>query len=455
MISVIIRTHNEERWIEQCIKKIIIQKCSFNVEIVIVDNCSHDATVEKAMHLKPDIKVVTINEYYPGKAINIGIEESKGEFIAILSAHCLPINDQWLQNLVENMNDPDVAGVYGRQIPMSYTDLSDKRDLLVTFGLDRIEQIRGSFFHNANSLIRREVWKKIPFDENLTNIEDRIWGKNVIKANFKIIYEPDACVFHYHGIHHKNNQKRLENVVKIIEKYDNEYEYKSCSPFSIEELKVCAIIPFRSKDIEDDFIKRELFDNAYKAIKKSKYINKIILFSDDDYLNYYVKKYEDVGQPILREKYLEKLRLVSVFAELLNKLGKEFSYFPDIVIPVELIYPFRPHGLFDDLICKLIYNNMDTVIPGYKEYRACWKKNGTDIIRLDNNEMPRIEREPLYVGVLGLGFATYPELLRRKVKYGEKIGIIQYDNPLIKMEIRNKNQMKYFDMFLQSGLLSD
>ena len=73
-------------------------------------------------------------------------------------------------------------------------------------------------FHNANSIIKREIWNSYPFDEKTTNIEDRLWGQEMIQNNFKLKYEPEASVYHYHGIHQDGHQVRLRNVVKIIEK---------------------------------------------------------------------------------------------------------------------------------------------------------------------------------------------------------------------------------------------
>ena len=46
-ISIIIRTKNEERWIEICLQKIYEQK-EKNFEVIIVDNNSKDKTVIKA-----------------------------------------------------------------------------------------------------------------------------------------------------------------------------------------------------------------------------------------------------------------------------------------------------------------------------------------------------------------------------------------------------------------------
>ena len=48
----------------------------------------------------------------------------------------------------------------------------------------------------------------------MTNIEDRIWGKEVIKNKLKIIYEPDAVVFHHHGIHQEADKKRAKKIFK-------------------------------------------------------------------------------------------------------------------------------------------------------------------------------------------------------------------------------------------------
>ena len=102
LISIIIRTKNEERWIGLCIEQIKKQQYT-NYEIILVDSISNDKTVEKARRHGID-KLVTIKNYKPGFAINKGIEASKGEYIVILSAHCLPINNLWLTDLIEEIN---------------------------------------------------------------------------------------------------------------------------------------------------------------------------------------------------------------------------------------------------------------------------------------------------------------------------------------------------------------
>ena len=100
--SIIIRTKNEERWIAKCLQQ--IHKQTFqDFEIILVDNESTDKTVEKAKSLGIT-KIVNITNYLPGKSINAGVEIAKGDYIVLISAHCLPVNNKWLENWVKSID---------------------------------------------------------------------------------------------------------------------------------------------------------------------------------------------------------------------------------------------------------------------------------------------------------------------------------------------------------------
>src|SRR5205085_7133755 len=52
-------------------------------------------------------------------------------------------------------------------------------------------------FDNVSSCVRRSVWEEFPFEK--TNFgEDIRWGKRVVEAGYKIVYEPRSAVFHSH-----------------------------------------------------------------------------------------------------------------------------------------------------------------------------------------------------------------------------------------------------------------
>lgn len=448
MISIIVRTKNEERWISQCLKRIKAQTIKDH-EIILVDNNSEDKTVEKALHLCPDINLVKTDKYWPGLALNMGIRASKGDYIACLSAHCLPINDDWLARLQVNFSDSQVAGVYGRQIPMRFTSPVDKRDLLVTFGLDKRIHKRDSFFHNANSMIRRDIWEKYPFDEEVSNIEDRVWGKAVIDAGYTLVYEPEAPVYHHHGIHQSNNKERYEGVVRILDKLQLAQDDPSTDPMLPVNLEILAVIPLRyysegtSIDENDELILKTI-----EAARNAKHIKRIIISTDTKAL---INKAEQWGVdiPFLRPPELSKkgVRVDDVLQYSINQLESQ-NYFPDLIVPLEITYPFRPSGLLDNLIERLLEQGFDTVIAGLPEYRPCWVNQEQTLVRIDDYKHTRAERKPVLVGLPSLGCVTYPEFIRNATRLGNKVGIHEIEDPRAALEIRTNSDYQVLKEWL-------
>ena len=215
-VSIVIRTKNEEAWIGSCLQAVSLQDYQC-FETILVDNGSVDKTVAIANSFGCRIVHYTESTFNYSRALNLGIKEARGDLIAILSGHCVPENELWLTALSMHFRDPRTIAVYGRQKPLPDTTPGDKRDLWITFGLDRKFQKRDFFFHNANSMIRRQSWKELPFNENIHGVEDQDWARKVLREPHQIVYEPLATVFHHHGIHHDRNLERAARVVKVTE----------------------------------------------------------------------------------------------------------------------------------------------------------------------------------------------------------------------------------------------
>lgn len=431
MISIIIRTKNEERWIGLCLNAVFAQ--SYTVfEVILVDNNSTDRTVAKAKEF--DVKVVNIDKFKPGAAINLGVRTSVGEYIVCLSGHCIPVNDQWLYRLVSSFdNDERIAGVCGRQEPMSFTPDIDKRDLLIAFGLDQRVQVKDSFFHNANSMIRREVWAEYPFDEEVSNIEDRVWSDQVLKAGYKIIYQPEASVYHYHGIHHMGNQTRCTSVVKILEPIVNHAFQSKDTIIDIEKLNIVAVIPVRGENLE--LARKPLFEYSINHAKQSKYIKKIVVSTDDGQI---ASQAELLGAevPFLRDE--EHSRFDVILEKLMQYVLQELEkrgVFPDIFVMLEITFHFRDSSLIDQLIYELVVKGLDTVIPAKKDYNSCWMEQDGSYKRIDEGYIPRQLKKPVYTGIKGLGCVTHADVVRQGQLFGEKVGIYEVTNPILFMEV--------------------
>ena len=186
VVSIIIRTFNEEDWIWHTLKA--IEEQTFNkFEVIIVDNFSTDNTIKIAKNFKFVKKILKIKKFIPGKALNYGCSKSRGKFLVFLSAHCIPADNKWLRNILISFNSKKIVAVYGKQSPIKYSQAENIRDLYITFGDEKRVQKKDHFFHNANSAIRKSTWKKIPFSNSLTNIEDRHWSKQIIDKKYWIV----------------------------------------------------------------------------------------------------------------------------------------------------------------------------------------------------------------------------------------------------------------------------
>ena len=447
-VSIIIRTKNEERWIGRCLESIHMQIYK-NFEIIIVDNESTDKTLEKVKNFKVK-KIIKIKKYLPGKALNLGIKNSTGEFIVCLSSHCIVADKYWLKNLVNAIQeDKKYAGVYGRQEPMSFSPPSDKRDLLIVFGLDRKIQKKDSFFHNANSILRRRVWKKYPFSSTATNIEDRLWAKKILQKGYKILYEPQASVFHYHGIHQDGKSSLLKNVVNIIEKSDKNYRTGKIDP---KELKIAAIIPIKgiNKKISDTFLLKYTILN----LKKSKFINKIIVSTDSKETK---KNAEYLGAtcPFVRPKLLSEphINLETVQKYSLKQIEKSEGYF-DLIVHLEETFPFRPKNLLDNMIKHLLEKGLNTVVASKNEAKSLWHEtNEGNYKRIDKGDIPREFKDKTYIGLNGLGLVTYPELIRSEKVFSNKVGFYEVGSPLASIEVRDESSRKIANQILKNQKL--
>ena len=115
MNTVIIRSKNEQRYIGYCVQSVtdFIGK----PKIVLIDNESTDNTVPIVNRFEyHDVTKLHISkdDYSPGKALNMGIKESEGDWIIIISAHC-EIVQLDLDKVREHFSDPAVVAVWGNR----------------------------------------------------------------------------------------------------------------------------------------------------------------------------------------------------------------------------------------------------------------------------------------------------------------------------------------------------
>jgi glycosyltransferase involved in cell wall biosynthesis len=197
-VTVVTRCYNEERHIGRLLNG-IMQQTVKDVEIIVVDSGSTDATLSIASRYPVKILSIRPEEFSFGRSLNMGCEATSGEFIVAASAHVYPVYKDWLERLLAPLSDPEVALVYGKQRGNETTKYSEHQVFAKWFPNESNLCQAHPFCNNANAAIRRSVWKQLPYDETLTGLEDIDWARRAMGLGYKIAYVVGAEVVHVHN----------------------------------------------------------------------------------------------------------------------------------------------------------------------------------------------------------------------------------------------------------------
>jgi hypothetical protein len=227
LVCVIILNWNGYDFTAQCLES--LQHISYpNYIIVIVDNGSTDGSVQK-LHDRYDSKVdvvsLSINEGF-AKGNNIGanyaIRKYNPGYILLLNNDTV-VKEDFLSKMVytaENIAETSVV------VPKIMLSDDPKRiwyaggrinrisGLVKQYGRGRIDNLKYSkrkdvsFMNGCSPLIKTEVIQQIGlFDEIFfATSEDADFSLRIAKQGTKIIYEPDAIVYHKVGISQEANK---------------------------------------------------------------------------------------------------------------------------------------------------------------------------------------------------------------------------------------------------------
>lgn len=231
-VSVIIRTYNEQRYLEELLHSIKKQNLDeLQLEIILVDSGSTDKTIEIAQKHNCKIQKIKKTEFTFGYSLNVGCENSVGQYLIFISGHCIPLDENWLKNLISPLISKKVEYTYGRQIGRDSTRFSENVHFEKTFPQYNKLPQNSYFCNNANAAITKECWEKYRFDEKLTGLEDMHLAKEMMKNGYKVGYVANACVYHIHNETWGQVMNRYEREAYALQKIATELHFTKADFF--------------------------------------------------------------------------------------------------------------------------------------------------------------------------------------------------------------------------------
>lgn len=205
-VSIIILTKNAGEGFATLLKQLFSQKFDGNYEIIVIDSGSTDGTLAIGQNFPVKIVCIKPEEFHHGRTRNLGAEQASGRTLVYITQDALPLHDNWLHKLTDDLKMPQVAMVVGRQVPWPTTKPPEKFFYSYYFPEHKIEVAHGAsdyyrdnmFISNVNLAIRKDVWQQFKFSEDIVLAEDKEFAKRILLAGWKIVYQPDAVVYHAH-----------------------------------------------------------------------------------------------------------------------------------------------------------------------------------------------------------------------------------------------------------------
>jgi rhamnosyltransferase len=207
--SLVIPTLNARRYLPELFAALARQEPAPPAEVILVESGSRDGTVEHVAGMA-GVRVVPIARFTHGGSRNVGVRESRGEFVAFLSQDALPADGRWLAELLAPFADPDVAATFSRQTPRPDASPMERHFLETHFppGEPVVMRHRGSgeplfqrdvFFSNVSAAVRRADALRFPFDEKIIMSEDQQLARDLLLAGRAVVYAPASVVLHSHN----------------------------------------------------------------------------------------------------------------------------------------------------------------------------------------------------------------------------------------------------------------
>lgn len=197
-VSVVVRCHNEVEHIGALFDGLKSQTFR-DFEVIVVDSGSTDGTLDVVSQYDATVCHIAKEQFSFGRSLNIGCRAARGEFLVFISAHCYPVDDAWLANLIDGFSDPKVAVVYGKQRGIETSHFSEQQIFRRWYPDESTVRQEGPFCNNANAAVRRVLWEEHPYDEDLTGLEDVAWASMITREGWWVSYRADAAVIHVHN----------------------------------------------------------------------------------------------------------------------------------------------------------------------------------------------------------------------------------------------------------------
>jgi len=214
-VTVIVVNYNGKKYLETCFNSLLnVDRENVSIlEIVMIDNLSQDDSVNYIRCKYPTIKVIENDLDNFARALNLGVRNASGDYIAFLN-NDTRVEKNWLQGLLDVMFQDEKIGAVQSKIlfeggKINSVGVEERADF--NYGdigfceedcgqYEEVKEINS--FSGGSVLLRRSCLESVGSidEEFIMFFEDTDFSTRCKKAGWIIFYSPMSVVYHrYHG----------------------------------------------------------------------------------------------------------------------------------------------------------------------------------------------------------------------------------------------------------------
>ena len=206
LVSIIIPLKKINDYIKEETKYLLEQTYK-NFEVVILPDSFSEEEIDLDIFRDKRIKIIETGAIPPALKRAKGVENSNGEILAFLDDDTYPEKD-WLKNSLRAMETKNINALGGPAITSPKDNFSKQISGLIygsalmsgkhkaRYISDKVQYVND--YPSCNFIITKELYKRVGgFDGEYWPGEDTILCNNIMKVNEKILYTPEALVYHH------------------------------------------------------------------------------------------------------------------------------------------------------------------------------------------------------------------------------------------------------------------
>ena len=219
-VSLVVRVFNEAAKLEKLFEDIGKQLYSGEVQVIVVDNCSRDRSVEVATSHGAEVVMLPRSEFTYPRSMNLGVEAASHDLVFLTVAHARLSNTFNLHAGARHFNRNDnTAGAFGTCLPAegaSYLErwaAAGDPTLFLARPAKPIRKCGLGTLGATGAMISKRIWAELGrFDERYqAGGEDTALAKLMLEAGYTVVQEPAMTVHHSHGLGFKDTVRQYIN----------------------------------------------------------------------------------------------------------------------------------------------------------------------------------------------------------------------------------------------------